>query len=182
MLCNILSGQLWTAKCFSFLISCLVSFYIMTMIIAHTKVFLSHCHNFTLQNLCFCIIYKKNMILRGCTYFKLQWSSLKSLHFAPDDFTFTVLTRRYKCWSQFYKDWTTSCKISLMSQGNRRDVGHNSNLHSTAQTAHRKYFQVTYWHTSTIFKLWPSQPENNSWKMFNNIIGIWSHLQNYVLQ
>lgn len=86
MLCNILSGQLWTAKCFSFLISCLVSFYIMTMIIVHTKVFLSHCHNFILQNLCLCIIYKKIMILRGCTYFKLQWSYLKSLHFVPDDF------------------------------------------------------------------------------------------------
>ena len=107
------------------------------------------------------------------SYSEATWSR----YFVPDDFTFTVLTRRYKCWSQFSKDWTTSCKITLMSQGNRRDVGHNSNLHSTAQTDHREYFQVTYWHTFTIFKLWPSQPEKNTWKMFNNITGIWSNLQ-----
>lgn len=125
-----------------------------------------------MQNLRLSIIYNKMMILPGCTYFKLQWSYLKSLHFVPDDFTFTVLTKRYKCWSQFSKDWTTSRKITLMSQGNREDVGNNSNLHSAAQTDHREYFQVIYWHTSTIFKLWPSQPEKNTWKMFNNIVGI----------
>jgi len=127
-----LSGQLWTAKCFSFLISCLVSFYIMTMIIVQTKVFMSLCHNFIFQNLWLCTIYNKVMILPGCTYFKLQWSYLKSLHFVPNDFTFTVLTRRYKGLSQFSKVWTTSCKITLMPQGNIRNVGHNSNLHSTA--------------------------------------------------
>jgi hypothetical protein len=52
------------AKCLSFLISCLVSFYIMTTIIPETKVFLSHCHKFMLQNLCMSIIYNEVVFLQ----------------------------------------------------------------------------------------------------------------------